>query len=306
MEEQILKISKIINEKRDLAFILGNGINRFYSNNEDLSWEKLLLNLWNQHASRKLNDKKILKGISFTEFYDAIEIQNFRDKNFDNEIQKNIKHKLISWKPNLEQNKILTKIKRLDVPLMTTNFDDLIPKSLDLEFYKMQTSGFTDYYPWVCYYSNRILRNPTDGFGVWYLNGMIKYHRSIKLGLSHYMGNIERARKMLNNNREDIKFDGKNQNNWSGYSTWMHIIFNRSLFIFGLALEENEIFFRWLLIERAKYFKQFTNRKKDGWYICTKDEQNENFLGKKFFLESIGFQVLELDNFQRLYREIWD
>lgn len=44
---------------------------------------------------------------------------------------------------------------------------------------------------------------------------------------------------------------------WDGAASWLHIVFNSPLLIFGLGLEENEVFFRWLLIERARYFKKF-------------------------------------------------
>lgn len=36
--------------------------------------------------------------------------------------------------------------------------------------------------------------------------------------------------------------DGKNRNNLIGSNTWLHVIFNKDLFIFGLALEGNEVF----------------------------------------------------------------
>lgn len=286
------------------AYVLGNGINRHYSK-ENLSWEALLLNLWNKYTGSKKHQTEIFKGISFTEFYDAIEIQNTSKTNFSSTIQKEVKTKMEFWEPNFKQNTIINKIRSQDSPILTTNFDDLIPKSADLNFYKMENQGFTDYYPWSCYYSDRELKDPLDGFGVWYPNGMIKYHRSIKLGLSQYMGNVERARKMLHNNRESIYFDGKNKNEWSGYLSWLHIVFNKSLVIIGLGLEENEVFFRWLLIERAKYFKLFPKRKKEGWYITVKNDNDINFLGKKFFLESVGLKVLEAESYDVLYTEIW-
>jgi hypothetical protein len=301
-----LQIQNIISENsNNTAFVLGNGINRFYSK-ENLSWEKLLLNLWNTYTERKVRQTEIFKGISFTEFYDAIDIQNTKKDNFSSTLQKEVKNKMELWKPNYEQNKIIDKIRSLDSPILTTNFDDLIPKSSSLNFYKMESKGFTDFYPWSCYYSDRELKNPVDGFGVWFPNGMINYHRSIKLGLSQYMGNVERVRKMLHNNKENIYFDGKNRNNWSGYLSWLHIVFNKSLFIVGFGLEENEVFFRWLLIERAKYFKLFPHRRKKGWFITVKDETDLNFFGKKFFLESVGLKVLEVDSYDVLFDKIWE
>lgn len=289
----------------DAAYVLGNGINRYYSQ-DNLSWEELLLTLWNKYTDSKKQQTEIFKGISFTEFYDAIEIQNIKKENFSSTIQKEVKNKIEFWQPNLEQNKIINRIRHQDAPLLTTNFDDLIPKSAALEFYKMDTQGFTDFYPWSCYYSDRELKDPLDGFGVWFPNGMIKYHRSIKLGLSQYMGNVERVKKMLNNNRQSLYYNGKNRKEWTGYLSWLHVVFNKSLIIVGLSLEENEVFFRWLLIERAKYFKMFPKRRKKGWFITVKNDNDVNFLGKKFFLESVGLNVLEVENYEVLYSKIWE
>lgn len=292
------------NNCNNLAFLLGNGINRYYKN-ESISWEKLLLDLWNNFSSPDNMQNEIFKGISFTEYYDAIEIQNFRENNFGSRLQKEVKEKMVPWKPDFHQNKILNKIKDYNAPILTTNFDNLIPQSKELDFFKLHSKGFTDYYPWGCYYSDKELSSPVSGFGVWYPNGMMKYHRSIKLGMSQYMGNVERARKMIHNQEEGIFFSGKNQDNWIGSKTWLHILFNKSLFVLGLGLEENEIFMRWLLIERAKYFKMFPERKKDGWYIMSRKNEDENYFGKKFFLESVGLEVIEVENYDVQFDKIW-
>lgn len=289
-------------EANDIAFVIGNGINLHYKN-DNISWKDLLLDLWHSHSHDA--QSTIPEGISFTEFYDALEIQNYNENNFGSILQREVKSKMVNWKPDKAQNLILNKIRKINAPILTTNFDDLIPKSLDLKFKKLVEKPFTDYYPWSCYYSDIELENPTDGFGVWYPNGMMKYHRSIKLGLSQYMGNVERARKLIHKNPENIKFEGKNKNFWDGYNTWLHIIFNKSLFITGLGLDETEVFFRWLLIERAKYFKSFPERKHKGWFVMKKEENSKTNEGKKFFLKSVGFEIIELNDYKEIYEEIW-
>ncbi|MFC1837211.1 hypothetical protein ACFLYW_00830 [Thermodesulfobacteriota bacterium] len=297
------KIKSIIRDNSDdIAFIIGNGIN-YHFNKQNSSWEDLLLFLWSKHTFE--TKSFIPPGISFTEFYDALEIQNYSKNNFSGELQKDVKDRMANWIANKEQNIILNEIKSLNSPVLTTNFDDQIPRSLNLDFHKMTDTKFTDYYPWSCYYSSHPQQFPEDGFGVWFLNGMIKYHRSIKLGLSQYMGNVERARKLIHEKPENISFEGKNRNFWSGHKTWLHILFNKSLFIFGLGLDENEIFLRWLLIERAKYFRKFTDRKHKGWYLMKTDEQAKNNIGKKFFLESVGIEVLEVKDYNTIYEDIW-
>jgi len=299
----VAKVKTIFSRNRnDIAFIFGNGINLYY-NKDNVSWNDLLLDLWDEYS---FNTKSsIPNGISFTEFYDVLEIQNYESRNFSAILQKNVAEKIEDWQPSKSQNLILNKIKNMDVPLLTTNFDDLIKKSLDLEFYKLEDTRFTDFYPWSCYYGDKELAHPTDGFGVWTINGMVKYHRSIKLGLSQYMGNVERARKLIHKQPENISFEGKNQSYWPGYKTWLHVLFNKSLFICGISLDETEIFIRWLLIERAKYFRKFPDRKQKGWFVIKNGSNNPQDEGKKFFLQSVGFEVIELNDYKTIYEDIW-
>lgn len=296
-------VKRVFNRhSNDLAFLIGNGINLHYKN-DNLSWKDLLLDLWGEHSFD--TQTTIPDGISFTEFYDALEIQNADKDNFSSTLQKEVKGKMVDWMPDNSQNLILERIKQIDAPILTTNFDDLMPKSMELEFRKIEGTRFTDFYPWSCYYSDKDLQYPTEGFGIWYPNGMLNYHRSIKLGLSQYMGNVERARKLIHKEPENIRFEGKNQNFWAGYKTWLHIVFNKSLFIFGLGLDETEVFIRWLLIERAKYFRNFPDRKHKGWFVMKNGENSSTNEGKKFFLKSVGFEVIELDEYKAIYEEIW-
>jgi len=196
----------------------------------------------------------------------------------------------------------LEKIKELDAPVLTTNFDELIPKSLGLSFFKLRKTKFTDFYPWSSYYSDNKLGHPNEGFGVWYLNGMLKYHRSIKMSLSHYMGNVQRARKLIHHHTENIGNKKESARFWGGYETWLQIWFTKSLFIVGLGLEETEVFMRWLLIERAKFFRRYPEKKQKGWYITKEGECSE---GKRFFLKSVGIDVLELPSYSIIYESIW-
>jgi len=134
---------------------------------------------------------------------------------------------------------------------------------------------------------------------------MIKYHRSIKLGLSQYIGNVERARKLIHKKPENISFEGKNQSYWPDYKAWLHTIFNKSLFICGLSLDETEIFIRWLLIERAKYFRRFPDRKHKGWFVMKNGEDKPSNEGKIFFLQSVGFEIINMDEYKCMYEDIW-
>ena len=184
--------------------------------------------------------------------------------------------------------------KNIDAPILTTNFDTIIAQSLHLSKRRMGKS-FTTFYPWNVYNSEKELDCPISGFGIWHINGVVEYPQSIKLGISDYMGNVERVRKMLHSHDFNEFFNGKNQNNWVGYYTWLHIFFNRDLFIFGLKLESNEVFLRWLLIQRAKY-SQMYNKTLKGWFVDKDIDEN-----KKYFLNKVGFDVIDISDFNELY-----
>jgi len=266
-----LSVAKSVlhNNRNDIAFVFGNGINLHY-NESNVSWKDLLLDLWDRHSFN--TQSTIPDGITFTEFYDALEIQNFSTTNFTGTLQKDVAARMRNWVPNHSQNAILEKIEGMDAPILTTNFDDLIAKSLDLRLNRLQGTRFTDFYPWSSYFSNKELEEPTEGFGVWAINGMIKYHRSIKLGLSQYMGNVERARKLIHSKPEKFSFEGKNQEYWQGYKTWLHIMFNKSLFIFGLGLDETEIFFFKMATDRKGKILQEVPQQKTQRMVCAKQK----------------------------------
>lgn len=300
----ITNLKCIINNSECLAFIIGNGINIYNNTNSGKnSWKNILLELNNKSES-KLED--IPKGISYTEFYDLLLA---RDKSERNEILEKIINDLNEWKSSSTHKLIVKKIKMKVSPILTTNFDLCLSSFVsDFTFKKIANSKFTDYYPWSSYYSDKELVKPNDGFGIWHINGMIKYKRSIRLGITDYMGNVERARKMIlkgDYSLSKIK-PGNYMNNtdeyWEGKTTWLDIFFNRKLFIFGLALEENEIFLRWLLIERKKYINKQKITTNTGYFVDLKENINP---GKELFLKSVGLEVIGLDNYSQIYEEIW-
>ncbi|MDE5880679.1 MAG: SIR2 family protein [Muribaculaceae bacterium] len=120
----------------------------------------------------------------------------------------------------------LSYIKGLNVPILTTNFDTYMSDSVGAKRFINNMEGqlykFTDFYPWNVYYSTeKINENILDNFGIWHINGMTDYPRSIRLGLSDYMGCVERARVMIQGNNLNEYFTGKQQSYWKGYNTWL-------------------------------------------------------------------------------------
>lgn len=129
---------------------------------------------------------------------------------------------------------------------------------------------------------------------------MRRYRRSIRLGLRHYMGPVQRARTWLHRGEANL-FNAKNRPDWNGARTWVHLIFNKPLLIFGLGLTETEVFLRWLLIERARYFRKFPERAHPAWYVYTHEDDDTSEAGKLFFLEGVGINCVKAD-----YAEIYE
>jgi hypothetical protein len=78
------------------------------------------------------------------------------------------------------------------------------------------------------------------------------------------------------------------------------------LLIFGLQLGGQEVFLRWLLIERAKYFRQFPQRRKPAWFVHTVNENSPEDLSKYFFLKSTGIQPIEVADYDSIYdKSVW-
>jgi hypothetical protein len=241
--------------------------------------------------------RKVPLGIALTEFYDVLVLKSTKPRT-GTTLQQEFCNLLASWRYYDHHQRIVEWAQESDTPILTTNFEQALSDAGKCTMYRTKTDGFTDYYPRETYYGTKEVYNPIKGFGIWHVNGMQFYSRSVRLGLSHYMGSVERARGWLHKGNERSLFSGKNVHEWAGAASWLHIVFNCPLLIFGLSLEENEVFFRWLLIERARYFKKFPDRKKDAWYVYAGKPNND---GKQFFLEGVGIAPLHVASYDEIY-----
>ena len=194
MITDIIKAKKILQnyyQDKELAFIFGNGINRHKSlTNSNISWNKMLLDVWDAISMKTLSD--INEGITMTEFYNIMEFEAGSTKLVRDKTIEIVK----SWAPSYYESCLEGRLIAIDCPVLTTNFDSNIEKGLTRYTMEVQ-KGFSDYYPWNTYYSNRQLSDPLDGFGVWHINGMIEYPRSLRLSLSEYINLTTRARRYI-------------------------------------------------------------------------------------------------------------
>ncbi|NRQ43091.1 hypothetical protein HRH59_11095 [Rheinheimera sp. YQF-2] len=277
------------------ALVIGNGINRYNSDDKNNSWEKLLIRLWSKRVGTKALDIPI--GISLTEFYDALDLTSEKQSK---SLQVEFCELMAKWQVKPQHKLIVEWASKNNAPILTTNFESTLSDVFDAKIKHLEPKKFTDYYPWGSYYSPNIVKNISDDFGIWHINGLQKYSRSIRLGLSHYMGAVERARPYLHRGNDRL-FKTADVNNWLGKNTWLNIFFKNDLIFFGLALDSAEIFLRWLLIERAKFFKKHPQCKREGYYFHV----DKLPLGQKLFLESIGFKIIQVTDYIEIYENPW-
>lgn len=276
------------------ALVIGNGINRYGAKATTNSWNDLLIALAKKHIDK--STREIPAGVSLTEFYDSLELaqQDIRQRGT---LQQDFCAPMQHWEPDTHHAAITHWAMRHRAPILTSNFDDLLARSSSSTLHSLHGESFTDFYPWNRYFAQEPVKQPHRGFGIWHINGTMHYRRSIRLGLTHYMGSVERARQWLHKGQERSLFRSRHPDRWAGADTWLHVLFHRPLLIMGLGLEENEVFLRWLLIERARYFKEHPKRKQPAWYAHVGKESD----GKRYFLRSVGITMLEIPTYDDLY-----
>lgn len=286
----------------NVALVIGNGIN-MYGGAESNSWVQLLLMIAH-HCNVDIDT--VPKGTALTEFYDVLELQTRSTRAPDEDpkvtlsLQSQFCELMKEWKPLRHHTRIMDWAVRHEVPVLTTNFEEVLSEGAGCGFIRPTDRSFSDYYPWECRFAHEMHVDPCAGFGIWHINGMRRYRRSIRLGLSHYMGSVQRARTWLHRGDANL-FSAKNRPNWDGARSWVHLVFNKPLLIFGLGLGESEVFLRWLLIERAKYFRKFPGREHPAWYVYTHDPKDEGEKGKHFFLEGIGINCVRAHDYTEIY-----
>jgi hypothetical protein len=285
------------NHHQQMALIIGNGINRYNSEPGLTSWDAMLLELWERHT--RDYPKDIPLGISLTEFYDALDLSS---QMVSKNLQKEFCSLLDGWKAKEHHYRLMHWAQVHAVPVLTTNFDETLSDCLSLTLHHADAKRFTDFYPWSSYFAAQEVNNPAAEFALWHINGIKRYSRSIRLGLSHYMGSVERARALIHKGGSNRLFSNKTPNEWAGRATWLHCVFNNDLVFIGLGLDTSEIFLRWLLIERAKYFKHFPTRSRRAYYLHAGRDLPQ---GQVIFLRSVGCELIKLPGYDQLYGTAW-
>jgi hypothetical protein len=303
------------------AFFLGNGMNNFCATTS--SWKELLIDLAVNHIDEKGDYEKILSDntVSYPEFFDLIQLSsNVRDETFDyKSIKKGIRNGFEKWKPQKIHEIWTEKLIELNRPVLTTNYDYLLEFSnLSIRSYVRKTQynkrlfrpqriknkdgkvGFSPYYPWHSYYSNRTVENANSEFAIWHIHGFYEYASSIRLGLTDYMGIVEKGRRWLLkstgnpfNKRSELK-------KWVGNNSWLDVFLNNHLVFIGIDLGVQETSLRWLLIEREKLFKQYPETRKKTWFIRNL-QYDKMKQGKRLFFEKLNIEIIDAKDAKQIF-----
>lgn len=282
--------------KSDLALVIGNGINRFGATSGTNSWDALLTSLARTHLDPDY--ACVPRGVSPTEFYDVLELK-VRSSGGASSLQAEFCELMSTWSALPQHTWITEWAKQWKTPVLTTNFESTLSKAARLKRSHFVGTKFTAFYPWSTYYGSKHPFDPLADFAIWHINGMQDYRQSIRLGLSHYMGSVERARNWIHKSGNRL-FGAADVKSWPGATTWLQVFMHKPLLFFGLGLGENEVFLRWLLIERARYFSKFPSRFKSGWYVYV-EGSNDFDAGKKLFLEGVGIEPVAVANHAEVY-----
>lgn len=190
------------------------------------------------------------------------------------------------------------------IPIMTTNYDEAMSKKLGLTLHcKALDSNTQLTFPFETYFSDIEIGNPWKSFAIWHINGLTSYPQSIKIGYLDYANMFKAIYNKLYISEEKAEIFSFLKGEECLCSTWISIFFYRDIFIFGLGLDEDEYVLRWLLIQRAR-FNILYQRNLKGWYIHRKNDIKPISLGKRLFLQHVGFEIIECDD-EDIYENVW-
>lgn len=281
---------------KKLTLLLGNGVNRYGSSGRHNSWADLLLEVANRHIPG-VGDK-LPSGVTATEVFD-LSCLAAKSKDSEGLLQKEFCTSMASWRAYPHHERIVEWARERDRPILTTNFDQVLSESCNANIYHHGNSKFTYYYPWATYFGLGEIQRPSSAFGIWHLHGMMRYHRSIRLGLTHYMGAVHQARRWIHRGGDRLFSSAKAIDTWSGSGTWLDAFFHNDLLVIGLSLDEVEVFIRWLLLERSRLFKNFPSLRRRGWFVCTKDGVSP---GRELFLRGVGLTPIRVKDYHEIYQ----
>ena len=222
---------------------------------------------------------------------------------------------------NEVQKQFINFMKKKNIPVITTNFDMLLAENLhehivgngNPALFKHKAKQIWSY----CYndYEDKQdvpkqdFRELVDNFGLWYMHGNQKHPSSIVIGLEDYVNSISLTKSMISAKSEENKsrfgLYGAKDDLWIGRNTWLHLFFHRDLVFLGLSLDSQELFLRWLLVQRANYQSTMKIKHKrtlrKAWYVHDDNCKLNSSTPKGIFLRACGVELVPNDNHKAIY-----
>ena len=284
-------LENILDRERP-ALLIGNGINR-YNSKAGSSWDELLAALARKQGLA-LTENDALE-MSNTEFFDILDLA--RPNEDRGNLQEEFCDLMAKWTPADHHAEIVGWAQRHRAPIITVNFDENLSKAIGARFFR-RGKHFTHYYPWSSYFSEREIGDPRSSFAIWHAHGMMRYKTSIRLGLTHYMGSVQRARPWVYN-RRGLRANVKlSEDSWRGSDTWLEVLFFCPLVLLGFGFGKDENFLRWLFLERARLHKLRPDWTAKTWFVVTGATNLEH---RRPFLEGLGMEVVTLPQYADIY-----
>ncbi|HLP27550.1 MAG TPA: hypothetical protein VK147_02840 [Candidatus Didemnitutus sp.] len=302
---------------RHVALLIGNGINRYKNELAD-SWSALLRkSLSDVEIELDWLTPKVLSEISLLQLFDLVANQFEGNENLQRRLKDAVSSRIRSWKPAVQHSLLVNTARKYSAPILTTNFDrTLVLADPEIErahqivegrykphYYSREGKYPGWQFPWMCYFSNAKIVSPLDEFAIWHLHGTSEYKRSIRLGLEDYFSMAEKAKGWLYGGSKSLR---KSEDSWYGSQSWMEPFFKSTLIIYGLGINREELFIRWLLIKRNAYLKDFDKRGMqsgvDTYYLCNKNElKGKDGRDKELFLNQVGVKIVLASSRRQLY-----
>lgn len=285
------ELEKILDEEKP-ALLVGNGINRYGVNSES-SWENLLFKLARKQGL--MLPENAAAEMSNTEYFDVLDLAHPKEDRSN--LQEEFCKLMEKWTPADHHTKIVGWAQRHGRPIITVNFDENLSNSIGAQFFRCG-DGFSHYYPWNCYFSDREIGSPRSNFAIWHAHGMMRYKTSIRLGLTHYMGSVQRARPWVYD-RNGLRANAKGRESaWRGAESWLETLFFCPLALIGFGFGKDEHFLRWLFLERARLQKLRPDWATNTWFVEIGRLDAEH---PRPFLEGLGINVVIVPQYSDIY-----
>jgi len=309
----LAELEDILRERNEaLTLIVGNGINLANGDAGNRTWKDILEQICRKHEFLEPG-QKLCQTQSLVELSDLLQLHSDNANNDDRKmsVQRAFCKAIESWRHGPSHAAVTNWAREHRVPILTTNYDTTLSDACGarLVHAKKGSGGapFTHFYPWSSRYEvpGQLVGRPRSGFAIWHVNGMSRYVYSVRLGLSHYMGSVHQARKWMHRGDDRLFADREAIDRWKGRNTWLDAFFANDLLIFGLGLGRDETFLRWLLIERARYFRKFGIHGRKAWYLLAEGEEGDP--DRDFFLEHVGVEPVGVKSHDDIYSSsVWN